>query len=99
MELRTAELKRSLKLWHIVVIGPGYLAPMAVFDAIGIVSEVTDGHVPAAYVLTLAVLLFTASSYGKMVKVFPRAGSAYTYASRTIIPLRWIYGRVDLECG
>ncbi|MFM1651623.1 APC family permease [Brevibacillus sp. B_LB10_24] len=84
--MRTAELKRSLKLWHIVVIGLGYMAPMAVFDTFGIVSEVTDGHVPAAYIMTLAALLFTASSYGKMVKVFPRAGSAYTYASRTINP-------------
>lgn len=26
----SAELTRSLKLWHIVVIGLGYMAPMAV---------------------------------------------------------------------
>lgn len=80
------ELKRSLKLWHIVVIGLGYMAPMAVFDTYGIVSEVTEGHVPGAYVFTLLALLFTATSYGKMVRVFPSAGSAYTYARRTINP-------------
>ncbi|MET3292062.1 APC family permease [Brevibacillus fluminis] len=78
------QLNRSLRLWHIVLIGLGYMAPMAVFDTFGIVAEVTDGHVPAAYVLTLVAILFTASSYGKMVQVYPTAGSAYTYTSRTI---------------
>ncbi|MGO0059309.1 APC family permease [Brevibacillus fluminis] len=80
------QLNRSLRLWHIVLIGLGYMAPMAVFDTFGIVAEVTDGHVPAAYVLTLVAILFTASSYGKMVQVYPTAGSAYTYTSRTINP-------------
>lgn len=39
----SAELTRSLKLWHIVVIGLGYMAPMAVFDTFGIVAEETGG--------------------------------------------------------
>ena len=30
-------LLKQLKLWHIVVIGLGYMAPMAVFDTFGIV--------------------------------------------------------------
>ncbi|MGX4586883.1 APC family permease [Paenibacillus chitinolyticus] len=80
------ELQRTLKLWHIVVIGLGYMAPMAVFDTYGIVSEETGGHVPAAYALTLLAILFTASSYGKMVRVYPTAGSAYAYARNTIHP-------------
>lgn len=81
-----SELHRSLKLWHIVVIGLGYMAPMAVFDTYGIVAEETGGHVPAAYLLTLLAILFTAASYGKMVRVFPSAGSAYTYAQQTFHP-------------
>lgn len=80
----TPQLNRSLRLWHIVLIGLGYMAPMAVFDTFGIVAEVTNGHVPAAYVLTLLAILFTAASYGKMVQIYPTAGSAYTYTRRTI---------------
>ncbi|MVO99471.1 APC family permease [Paenibacillus lutrae] len=83
---RPVELQRTLKLWHIVVIGLGYMAPMAVFDTYGIVSAETGGHVPAAYALTLLAILFTASSYGKMVRVYPNAGSAYAYTRNTIHP-------------
>jgi len=81
-----AELTRSLKLRHIVVIGLGYMAPMAVFDTFGIVSGETGGHVPAAYAVTLLAILFTAASYGKMVRLFPSAGTAYTYTQQTIHP-------------
>ncbi|MGF9916218.1 APC family permease [Paenibacillus ehimensis] len=81
---RKPVLQRKLKLWHIVAMGVGYMAPMAVFDTFGIVSEVTAGHVPAAYLLTIAAVLFTAMSYGHMVKVYPSAGSAYTYTRQTI---------------
>ncbi|BAU27292.1 putrescine importer [Aneurinibacillus soli] len=86
MEEKNHHLQKSLKLWHIVFIGLGYMAPMAVFDTYGIVSEETGGHVPMAYVLTLAAILFTAASYGKMVRVYPSAGSAYTYTQKTMHP-------------
>lgn len=77
-------LKRSLKLWHVVMLGVAYMTPMVVFDTFGIVSEMTQGHVPTAYILALVAMLFTASSYGKMVQIFPIAGSAYTYTQKTI---------------
>ncbi|MEH6914423.1 APC family permease [Priestia megaterium] len=79
-------LLKQLKLWHIVVIGLGYMAPMAVFDTFGIVTESTDGHVSGAYAFTLIAILFTAISYGKMVKAFPGAGSSYTYAQQVMNP-------------
>ncbi|WP_141431076.1 APC family permease [Bacillus sp. 03113] len=79
-------LKRSIGLWSVVVLGLGYLTPAVVFDTFGIVSGDTDGHVPTAYIIALVAMLFTAYSYGKMVRVFPTAGSAYTYAHRTMSP-------------
>ena len=79
-------LKKSLKLWQVVMIGLAYMAPMVVFDTFGIVSDITGGHVPAAYFIALAGMLFTAASYGKLVKVFPSAGSAYTYTQKAISP-------------
>ncbi|GED16988.1 APC family permease [Aneurinibacillus migulanus] len=79
-------LKRSLKPWHVVMLGLGYMTPMVVFDTFGIASGETDGHVPLAYVIALAAMLFTAFSYGKMVRAYPSAGSAYTYTQKTINP-------------
>ncbi|AKJ42531.1 APC family permease [Pragia fontium] len=80
------QLKRSLKLWQIVIIGLAYLTPMTVFDSFVIVSGKTEGHVPSAYILALVAVLFTALSYGKLVRQFPEAGSAYTYSQKAINP-------------
>ncbi|WP_018662012.1 APC family permease [Heyndrickxia acidiproducens] len=84
MEKQAVTLKRSLSLWQIVLLGVGYMTPMVVFDTFGITSEMTHGHVPAAYILALAALLLTAASYQKMIQVFPTAGSAYTYTQHAI---------------
>jgi putrescine importer len=81
-----AQLRKSLKLWQVVVMGLAYLTPMTVFDTFGIVSGISNGHVPASYLLALAGVLFTAISYGKLVRQFPQAGSAYTYAQKAINP-------------
>ena len=68
-------LRKSLKLWQVVMMGLAYLTPMTVFDTFGIVSGISNGHVPASYLLALAGVLFTAISYGKLVRQFPQAGS------------------------
>ncbi|QBQ04315.1 APC family permease [Sporosarcina pasteurii] len=79
-------LKRSLGVWAIVALGLGYMTPTVVFDTFGIVSKLTNGVVPTAYLVALVVMVLTAISYGKMVKAFPQAGSAYTYARETMGP-------------
>lgn len=79
-------LRRSLGVWAIVALGLGYMTPTVVFDTFGIVSKLTNGVVPLAYLVGLIVMIFTAISYGKMVKVYPDAGSAYTYTRRTMGP-------------
>jgi putrescine importer len=86
IKLENVTLKRSLGLWAIVFLGLGYMTPTIVFDTFGIVSNETNGVVPLAYITALVVMLFTAISYGKMVKVFPSAGSAYTYTRETMSP-------------
>lgn len=86
IKLENITLKRSLGLWAIVGLGLGYMTPTIVFDTFGIVSKGTNGVVPLAYITALAVMLFTAISYGKMVQVFPSAGSAYTYTRETMNP-------------
>lgn len=79
-------LKRSLGVWAIVALGLGYMTPTVVFDTFGIVSKLTNGVVPMAYLVALFVMVLTAISYGKMVQVFPVAGSAYTYTRETMGP-------------
>ncbi|UQY42836.1 APC family permease [Mixta hanseatica] len=81
-----AQLKKTLTLLPVVMIGLAYMQPMTLFDTFGIVSGLTDGHVATAYAFALIAILFTALSYGKLVHRFPSAGSAYTYAQKTISP-------------
>lgn len=78
------ELRRTLTLWHVVFLGLAFMSPFAVFDVFGIVTAVSGGHVPTAYIVVALSILFTALSYGKMVRVYPFAGSAYTYTRRTM---------------
>src|SRR3954469_4937009 len=79
-------LRRSLGLWAIVGLGLGYMTPTVLFDTFGIVTRETHGVVPLAYLVALVVMIFTAISYGRMAKVFPTAGSSYTYAREAIHP-------------
>ncbi|MEI9698628.1 APC family permease [Moellerella wisconsensis] len=80
------QLAKTLTLLQVVMMGLAYLQPMTIFDTFGLVSLKTDGHVPSSYVIALIAILFTAISYGKLVKRFPSAGSAYTYAQKSMSP-------------
>ncbi|CAM3944087.1 MULTISPECIES: APC family permease [Rahnella] len=80
------QLRKTLTLVQVVMMGLAYLQPMTIFDTFGIVSGLTDGHVATAYIFALIAVLFTAVSYGKLVQRFPSAGSAYTYAQKAISP-------------
>ncbi|OCQ52699.1 Low-affinity putrescine importer PlaP [Photorhabdus australis subsp. thailandensis] len=80
------QLRKTLTLVQVVMMGLAYLQPMTIFDTFGIVSGLTDGHVATSYAIALIAILFTALSYGKLVKRFPSAGSAYTYAQKSISP-------------
>ena len=69
------ELRKTLTLVPVVMMGLAYMQPMTLFDTFGIVSGLTDGHVPTAYAFALIAILFTALSYGKLVRRYPSAGS------------------------
>ena len=86
MKQHNGGLKRSLGLWALVGLGLGYMTPTILFDTFGIVTIQTDGVVPLAYLVALVVMFFTAISYGRMAKVYPTAGSAYTYTRESMHP-------------
>ena len=77
-------LKRSLTLWGLILYGVIVIQPVAPMSAFGPVSVNAHGHVVTAILIAMVALTFTGFSYGRMARVYPSAGSAYTYVSREI---------------
>ncbi|MBM7570105.1 APC family permease [Aquibacillus albus] len=84
MSTQNISLNRTLTLSAVVLFGLAYMTPMIVFGTFGVLAETTNGLVPTAYIVGLSAMLFTAYSYGRMVKAFPASGSAYTYTRKAI---------------
>ncbi|WP_413729000.1 APC family permease [Sodalis sp. RH22] len=76
--------KKTLTTGHLVLFGLAYMTPIIVLGTFGVLAQITDGHVPGAYVLALVAMLFTAFSYSRMASAFPVAGSAYMYVRNAI---------------
>jgi putrescine importer len=53
----------------------------------GVVSNVAGGHVVTTILIAMVAMLFTAISYGRMARVYPSAGSAYTYVGNELHPM------------
>src|ERR1035438_473814 len=79
-----ATLERSLNVTAVTMFGLAYLAPLIVLGTFGVIAEASAGTTASSYLLSMAVMIFTAFSYGKMVVAYPVAGSAYTYVRKTI---------------
>jgi amino acid transporter len=85
-ESHPAHLKRALRLWHIVIYGVIIIQPTAPMAVYGVVNNIARGHVVTTILIAMVAMLFTAISYGRMARVYPSAGSAYTYVGRTLHP-------------
>ena len=81
---REGKLKKELGLFPVVLFGLAYMVPLTIFTTYGIVEQTTRGMLASAYVVTLVTMLFTAYSYGRMAKVYPYAGTAYTYSQKSL---------------
>lgn len=79
-------LRRSLSLWDLVFYGIIMIQPTAPMPIFGIVGQEAKGHVATTVLIAMAAMLLTAISYGRMARVYPSAGSVYTYVSREIHP-------------
>ena len=80
------KLDRTLGLWSVVLFGLAYMTPMTVFGTFGALATTSQGTTAMAYLVAAGAILLTAISYGVMARVYPVAGSAYTYARRSINP-------------
>ncbi|MDP9935408.1 amino acid transporter [Paenarthrobacter nicotinovorans] len=74
-------LRRVLGLPSLVAFGLTSMGILSVVAVYGAGTEISDGHLPAAYVAALVAMLFTAHSYGQMARHVPVTGGAYAYAS------------------
>jgi amino acid transporter len=79
-------LKRALNLWDLVLYGIIVIQPTAPMPAYGAFSNAGKGHVVTAVLIAMVAMIFTAISYGRMARVYPSAGSAYTYVGRELHP-------------
>lgn len=87
------ELRRGVGLADLVFYGLIFMVPIAPFAIFGAVYSTSKGMPVLAYVVGLVAMLFTAASYGQMVKAFPLSGSVYSYTGRGIgAPFGFITG-------
>jgi putrescine importer len=80
------QLRRTLTLWDLLLYGIIVLQPVAPMSAFGALSDRGHGHVVTAILIAMVAMLCTAVSYGRMARVYPSAGSAFTYVAREIHP-------------
>src|SRR3954468_20464683 len=80
------QLKRSLRLRDLILYGIIVIQPTAPMSVFGILSTRGHGHVVVTILLAMVAMLLTAFSYGRMARVYPSAGSAFTYVGQEINP-------------
>jgi putrescine importer len=78
---KPATLRRTLGLRDLILYGIVVIQPTAPMPLFGVVAEEGHGHVVTAVLLAMVAMLLTATSYGRMARVYPSAGSAYTYVA------------------
>ena len=79
-------LSRTLGLWNLIIIGMVIIQPTAPMGIYGVISNKAHGHVVTTILIAMVAMLFTAISYGRMARIYPSAGSAYTYVGQEMHP-------------
>lgn len=83
MHQYTPRMQRVLTTPALVFFGLAYMVPLGIFTTYGQVTVLSQGHLPVAYIITLAAILFTALSYCRITSQLPLSGSAYSYVQKT----------------
>lgn len=80
------KLRRVLSLGDLIIYGIILIQPVAALPIFGHVNSISGGHAVTAILFAMVAIIFTAFSYGKMANLYPEAGSAYTYVSKSLHP-------------
>jgi putrescine importer len=86
MSTESPQLRRVLGLWDLVLYGIVLVQPIAPVPLFGIAQQLSAGHAVSTIGIAMFAMGLTAVSYGRMAAVYPSAGSAYTYVSRSLHP-------------
>ena len=76
------QLNRTLGMRQLLVYGMIFMVPIAPMAVYGFVARESYGMVPLVYLVGIVAMLFTALSYKQLSRVFPVAGSAYSYVQQ-----------------
>jgi len=79
-------LRRTLRLWDLILYGVIVIQPVAPMSSFGALSDRGHGHVVTAILIAMVAMLFTGISYGRMARAYPSAGSAFTYVAQEFHP-------------
>lgn len=79
-------LKRALTLWDLILYGVIVIQPVAPMSLYGVLMNRGHGHAATTILIAMIAMLLTAFSYGRMARVYPSAGSAFTYVGQEINP-------------
>jgi putrescine importer len=79
-------LKRVLSLRDLLVYGMIIMQVAAPVPIFGLLEKRSDGHAVTTVLIAMVAMMITAVSYGRMARLYPMAGSAYTYVARSINP-------------
>jgi amino acid transporter len=80
------KLRRALRLWDLILYGMIVIQPTAPMPVYGVMSQRAHGHAVTTVLIAMVAMLFTAIAYGRMARVYPSAGSAFTYVGCEIHP-------------
>ncbi|MGC1361964.1 MAG: APC family permease [Silvibacterium sp.] len=83
----TPQLRRALGLWDLILYGLVVIQPTAPMPVFGVMTLRAHGHAVTVVLIAMVAMLFTAVSYGRMARVYPSAGSAFTYVGRELHPI------------
>lgn len=86
MTTSSSELKRSLSMSQLIFMGLVFIGPLAPIGIFGTLDAKSNGAVATVYLVATFALALTGSSYMRMSREVPRAGSVFAYANAGIGP-------------
>lgn len=84
-------LRRVLPISALVFYGMAFINPIGGFTLYGVTQQMTHGMFTLAFAIAAGAMIFTAYSYSRMAAAYPIAGSAYSFAQRSIHPYAGFY--------
>lgn len=79
-------LRRVLSLRDLVIYGVILVSPISPAPFFGILSKRAHGHAATTIFIAMLAMLPTAINYGRMARVYPSAGSAFSYVGGELGP-------------